>query len=222
MNPTLDQLLIVVLALNFLALGASRLRTVIRAVAVQGALIGLLPLLIHKDFDFAGLLQLENLRSLLLSAGTIILKGVVLPSFLFYAKREADIRHESHPTIGYIPSLLLGAVGISLAVVFARTLPLLDEHKDTLLVPASLATAFCGFLILTTRKMAINQVVGYLVLENGIILFGMLLLEAMPVLVEIGALLDLFTGIFVMGIIIHHINREFASISTEHLTELKD
>jgi hydrogenase-4 component E len=212
MNATLDQLLIVVLALNFLALGASRLRTVIRAVAVQGALIGLAPLFLHHS----------DLRSILLVIGTVLLKGLIVPAFLIYAKREADIRHEAHPTIGYIPSLLLGAFGISCAVVFARTLPLLDEDQLTLLVPTSLATAFVGFLILTTRKMAINQVVGYLVLENGIFLFGLVLLGAMPVLVEIGALLDLFTGIFVMGIIIHHINREFASISTENLTELKE
>ncbi|HYV35497.1 MAG TPA: hypothetical protein VE988_07325 [Gemmataceae bacterium] len=209
----MDQILIIVLALNFLALGASRLRTVIRAVAMQGALIGLLPLFIHHE---------PEVRAILLSVGTILLKGVIVPGFLRYAKREADIRHESHPSIGYIPSLVLGAIGISFAVVFARTLPLEDLHKDSLLVPASLATVFCGFLLLTTRKMAINQVVGYLVLENGIFLFGMLLLEALPALVEIGALLDLFTGVFVMGIIIHHINREFASISTEHLTELKE
>src|SRR5262245_63609556 len=76
--------------------------------------------------------------------------------------------------------------------------------------------------MLTTRKKAIMQVLGYLLLENGIFLFGLLLLEAMPFLVEIGVLLDLFTGVFVMGIIIHHISREFESISTEHLTSLSE
>jgi hydrogenase-4 component E len=66
------------------------------------------------------------------------------------------------------------------------------------------------------------QVLGYLVLENGIFLFGLLLLEAVPFLVEVGVLLDLFTGVFVMGIIIHHINRAFDSMSTEHLSELRE
>jgi hydrogenase-4 component E len=89
-------------------------------------------------------------------------------------------------------------------------------------VPASLATVWAGFLMLTTRKKAIMQVLGYLILENGIFLFGLLLLEAMPFLVEVGILLDLFTGVFVMGITIFHINREFSSISTEHLTGLKE
>ena len=97
-----------------------------------------------------------------------------------------------------------------------------EPHADLLLVPASLATVWTGFLLLTTRKKAIMQVLGYVLLENGIFLFGLLLLEAMPFLVEVGVLLDLFTGVFVMGIIIFHINREFASTSTEYLTELKE
>src|SRR5205085_10747874 len=107
-------------------------------------------------------------------------------------------------------------------IVFSSTLPLANEHTDLLLVPASLSTAWTGFLLLTTRKKAIMQVLGYLLLENGIFLFGLLLLEAMPFLIEVGVLLDLFTGVFVMGIIVHHISREFASMSTENLAELKE
>ena len=76
--------------------------------------------------------------------------------------------------------------------------------------------------MLTTRRKAIMQVLGYLLLENGIYLFGLLLLEAVPFLVEVGVLLDVFTGVFVLGIIVYHISREFASISTEHLTNLKE
>ena len=89
-------------------------------------------------------------------------------------------------------------------------------------MPASFATVLTGFLLLTTRIKAITQAIGYLVLENGIFIFGMLLVEAMPFLVEIGVLLDLFVGIFVMSIIIHHINREFASLDTRRLSSLKE
>ena len=107
-------------------------------------------------------------------------------------------------------------------MVFSATLPLAEEHRQLLIVPASLATVWTGFLLLTTRKTAIMQVLGYLLLENGIFLFGLLLLNAMPFLVEVVVLLDLFTGVFVRGIAIFHINREFSSISTEHLTGLKE
>lgn len=208
-----DPLLIMSLALNFVALGVSRIRGVINAVAAQGILLGILALFMHPDI---------GLRGILLVIVTIILKGFVIPRFLVHAMREARIQHEVTPIVGFMSSLLLGAAGTGLAMVFSYTLPLAEEHQHLLLVPASLSTVWTGFLLLTTRRKAILQVVGYLLLENGIFLFGLLLLEAMPFLVEAGVLLDLFTGVFVMGIIIHHISVSFTSISTDHLTELKE
>jgi hydrogenase-4 component E len=213
MAQLFDPLLIMSLALNFVALGVSRIRGVINAVAAQGMLLGILALFVHPDI---------GLRGVLLVVVTIILKGFIIPKFLVAAMREANIQHEVKPIVGFMSSLLLGAVGTGLAMVFSYTLPLAEEHQHLLLVPASLSTVWTGFLMLTTRRKAIMQVLGYLLLENGIFLFGLLLLEAMPFLVEAGVLLDLFTGVFVMGIIIHHISREFTSISTEYLSELKE
>jgi hydrogenase-4 component E len=214
MIQLLDPLLIVALALNFVALGVSRIRGVINAVALQGVLLGILALFVYPEL---------GIRVVLLVGVTVGLKGFVIPRFLIHALREANIQDEVQPgVVNFMGSLLLGAVGTGLAMVFSDTLPLAEQHKHLLLVPASLSTVWTGFLMLTTRKRAIMQVLGYLLLENGIFLFGLLLLEATPFLVEVGILLDLFTGVFVMGIIIHHISREFASTSTEHLTELKE
>ncbi|HEV3446540.1 MAG TPA: hypothetical protein VG099_17990 [Gemmataceae bacterium] len=213
MIQILDPLLVVVLLLNFIALGASRLREVIYAVASQGVLLGLLPFFVHRDV---------GLRVVLLVLAIIAVKAVIIPRLLIYAMREVTIPREVEPFVGFIPSLLLGAFGTGTALLFARTLPLGPEHRDSLIVPAALATFLTGFLILTTRKKAISQAVGYLVLENGIFLFGLLLVEAMPFLVEVGVLLDLLVGVFVMGIIINQISREFSSQSTEHLSSLKE
>jgi hydrogenase-4 component E len=209
----LDPLLIGVLALNFTTLGVSRIRAVINAVALQGMIIGTFPLFVHSQI---------GLRGVVLVAVTIVLKGFGIPTLLAHAMREAEIRHEVAPFIGFMTSLLFGALGTAAALVFSSTLPLADEHTGPLLVPTAFATVWAGFLLLTTRRKAIMQVLGYLLLENGIFLFGLLLLEAMPFLVEMGVLLDLFTGVFVMGIIIHHISREFPSTSTEYLTQLKE
>jgi hydrogenase-4 component E len=213
MVQVLDPLLIVALALNFVALGVSQIRGVINAVAFQGFIVGTFPFFVHPEI---------GLRGVLLIVVTISLKGFVIPGFLIRAMREAHIQHEVTPVLSYVSSLLLGAAGTALAMVFSSTLPLAGEHTNLLLVPASLATVWVGFLMLMTRRKAIMQVLGYLVLENGIFLFGLLLLEAMPFLVEVGVLLDLFTGVFVMSIIIHHINRAFDSMSTEHLSKLKE
>ncbi|HEU4428038.1 MAG TPA: hydrogenase, partial [Myxococcota bacterium] len=72
------------------------------------------------------------------------------------------------------------------------------------------------------RRKAITQVVGYLVLENGIFLMGLTLHEAMPLLVELGVLLDLLVGVFVIGIVLNHINREFSSLDVTRLDTLRE
>ena len=213
MAQSLDPVLIMALALNFVALGVSKIRAVINAVALQGLLLGFVPLFIHPNIA---------VRGVVLVAVTIALKAIVIPAFLVHAMRGAEIQHEVSPIVNFMSSLLLGAIGTGLAIAFSHTLPLADQDTNSLLVPVALSTVWTGFLMLTTRKKAIMLVLGYLLLENGIFLFGLLLLDDNAFLVEVGVLLDLFTAVFVMGIIIYHISREFSSISTEYLSELKE
>jgi hydrogenase-4 component E len=76
--------------------------------------------------------------------------------------------------------------------------------------------------MLITRRKAITQALGYLLFENGIFIFGVLLAQAMPLMVEAGVLLDLLVAVFVMGIVVNQINREFASLNIEQLSSLKE
>lgn len=209
----LDLVLVGVLLQNFLILGTSRLRAAIQYAGIQGALLGLALYLAHGE---------AGMRVLALAVAAGLLKAVVIPSILLRAMRNAAIRREIEPFVGFTTSLILGALATGLSLVFSRSLPLVDVHVQLLVVPASFATVLTGFLVLTTRRKAITQVVGYLTLENGIFVFGLTLVEAMPLLVEMGVLLDLFVAVFVMGIIMDHISREFSSLSTEHLTSLKE
>lgn len=212
MNAFADQLLVLVMLINLVMLGTSRLIFSIRAVAFQGVIIGVLPGLIHP---FSG-------HVVAIITVMVLVKGILIPYLISDAVRKAQIRREVEPFIGYVPTLLFGAIFTAIAFVFAEKLPLAPEHQDLLFVPASIATLLTGFLLLTTRRKAISQVIGYLVMENGILVFGLLLSEAMPLMVEAGALLDLLVGIFVMGIVINHISREFSSIDTSRLRALKE
>lgn len=206
-----NAIIVVVLALNLFALGTSRMSSVIRVVGWQGVALGCLAPLAHPEP-----------RVYALALGMVLLKGRVIPAILREAMREAEIRHEVEPIIGLLPTVLLGALATGLFLFLAGRLPLLAEHDATLLVPASFSTLAAGFLLLVTRVKAINQVIGYLLLENGIFLFGLLLVQAVPFLVELGILLDLFVGVFVVSIILHHIQRSFTSLDTRKLTALKD
>jgi hydrogenase-4 component E len=89
-------------------------------------------------------------------------------------------------------------------------------------VPGAFATVVSGFLLLMARTKAISQVCGYLLLENGIFLFGLLLFRATPLIVEAGILLDLTVAVFVIGIIVDRIQREFDTMDTRQLTSLRE
>lgn len=206
-----DSILIVLLLTNFFILGTASLRAAIRAVALQGVLLALLPLFVETK---------PTLRLLVLVALTAAIKGAVIPGLLMKALRDVHIRHEMEPYLGFVPSLIVCAAGTALALLFADNLPLAAADRASLFVPTSLATLLAGFLVLTTRRKAISQVTGYLVLENGIYVFGLLLYQAM--VVEVGMLLDLVVGIFIMGIVLNHIQREFSSLDTERLSRLRE
>ena len=176
-------------------------------------LLGLLPLAMGLG---------RHWHILLMVGAAVTLKGWFIPYLFRRALHSVKMHREMDPYIGYTASLILCAAGTGLSIMLANSLPMAPGSRNGLIVPAALSTLLTGFLLLITRKKALTQVVGYLVLENGIYLFGLLILEDMPMLVETGILLDLFVGIFVMGIVINHISTAFDSTDTRFLAELKD
>ncbi|ACG74926.1 NAD-dependent dehydrogenase subunit [Anaeromyxobacter sp. K] len=215
MTSIADLVFILVVVIDFFLLASSRLGAAIRAVATQGALLAALPLLLLEGGHQVG-------HVLLLAVGALAIKGALIPWLMFRAIREASIRREMEPIVGFVPSMVLGGIGVALAFAFSSRLPLPGGEAHPYLVPTALSTVWAGMLLVVSRRKAVNQVLGFLVLENGVYVFGLLLTGIMPVMVEAGVLLDLFAAVFVMGIVMFHINREFASLDTEKLSALKD
>ena len=213
MTGALNLLIGLAMGLNLVALASSRLPSVIRAAAFQGMVLGVLPLLLDQELHWL---------VALVAIATVAVKGFVIPSLLRRALRVANIDREVQPLLGFVPSLLLGGAATIGAVALGGALPLLPEHARSLLVPGAFATVVSGFLLLMGRGKAISQVCGYLILENGIYLFGLLLISSTPLLVEAGILLDLTVAVFVIGIIMDRIQREFDTLDTDKLTVLRE
>jgi hydrogenase-4 component E len=209
-----DLLLILVVLTNLKLLASSRLGASIRVVALQGVLLGLLPLLAH--------LQAPGFRVVSLALGSATLKGAVFPWLLFRALREADVNREVEPYVGYNTSLIAGVLALALAFWMGDRLPISTVIASPLIVPAALFSILAGLFLIVSRKRAVSQVLGFVVLENGVYTFGVGVMEETSFLVEAGVLLDVFVGVFVMGITIFHINREFDHIETDRLSTLKD
>jgi len=214
MNNAIDSILIFLVLTDLILLGSSRLKNAIRFVALQGLALGLLPMLAHSQ----GVVW----HAVLLGAGSALLKGFVFPSLMNRALRETNASREIEPFVGYISSLLIGVGVLALSFWSGARLSLPWEAPSLLLVPAGLFTVWTGLFLIVARRKAITQVLGYIAMENGIFTLGMVLVEAMPLLVELGVLLDIFVAVFVMGIIVFHINREFDHIDSDQLAALKE
>jgi hydrogenase-4 component E len=212
-----DFLLLLVAALSLAIVATSRLASCVRASAAQGVALALLPLAL-----WGRALDRHMVPVLLMSLGALVVKAVVIPILLSRAIREANVRREVEPFISLHFSVLIAAALVGFSFWLATVLVLPRPAPTTLLVPVAFATLLVGFLVLVSRRQAVTQVVGYLMLENGVFIFGQTLVDEIPVAVELGILLDLLVGVFVMGIAIYHISREFEHIDTELLSALKD
>jgi hydrogenase-4 component E len=211
MRSIAELTLFLIVITDFAVLGISRLSACIRVIAFQGLLLAVLPNVLHP---ISG-------HTIVLAVGTAVVKAGVLPWFLRWAIREAAVRREVEPRVGYLASLFLGVCAVAVAFAIANLLPV-DSSQADLLLPVALTTVIIGLTVLITRSKALMQVVGYLMLENGIYLFGLTQAERVPFLVEAGVLLDVLVGVFIMGIVVFHINREFESLSSTRLTELRE
>jgi len=197
----------------FALLGTSRIGACIRWLSFQGIVLGLVPLILHED----GI----SLRAVLLSGGNIAMKGVVFPWLLLRIRARAEFSREVDPFVGYIASILFGILALTLSVWLGLEMkPALARAPFAMLV-SSIFLILVGLFLIIARKKALMQVIGYLVLENGIFLFGVITVVRTPLLVELGVLLDAFVGVFVMGIAVFHINREFGSMDIDRLTALR-
>lgn len=213
MNNTADTIMIFLVLTNLTLLGLSRLGTCIRVVAVQGVVLGLLPLLLNEW-------SLE-LHLVLFSIAIISLKGIVFPWILRKTLRDLNTQREIEPFVGYGTSIALGTAILVICMWLSSRLPLPVAAVSTLIVPVAFFTIMSGLFLIISRKKALTQVLGYLVMENGIYTFEVALVEKQPILVELGILLDVFVAVFVMGIAMFHINREFDHIDTDQLSRLK-
>jgi hydrogenase-4 component E len=218
MSRYVDLLLLAVLAVDFYLVASSRLQTWVRATALQGAVLALLPLASWHGSP-AGM---PFLRAAGLSAAALGVKVIVIPMLFLRAIRKTGVRREVAPSVSLHLSLLASASLVGASFWLAGDIVPPRPNASPLVAPVVLATLLIGCFMLVSRSKAIGQAIGYLTLENGVFVFGQSLAVELPVVVELGILLDLLVGVFVMGIAIHHISREFDHIDVDRLASLRD
>jgi len=205
---------LLIILVNFYLLGSGRLTTYVKAIAAQTVLLCFLTISIHQ--------QDLSLRVLSVIAGNVFIKSFIFPWILFKTINKIKIKREIEPLVSYSVSLFIGVVLLAGCFILVYHLPAPTPSFSPFIVSVAFFTILVGFFLIISRNKAITQVIGYITIENGIYLFGVTFMQEAPLFVETGILLDLFVGIFVMQIIMHHIRREFDSLNVKHLSNLKD
>lgn len=214
MPAALDILSVLLILANLRLLGSSRLTACIRAVALQAVILGAAALVANRG-------NLDA-RVIAIALASIVIKAGALPWLLRRAIRESGAVREVEPIIGFTASLLSGVGLLGVCLLIGSRLAAHVPAGSGLFLTVALFTTATGLMVIVSRRKAVTQVLGYLAMENGIYAFGMAFVVQEPLLVEMGVLLDVFVGVFVMGIAIYNISREFDHIDTDRLTALKD
>jgi hydrogenase-4 component E len=200
------------LSLLFLAI-TSRVRDGVTVLQVQGiilAVVNTIPLFHH--FNPAGII---------LPAALLVIKGILIPAYMRKIILDIDIKEPIEPTIQQFTFLMLVIVLMSATFVVSN---ILSKSTDISVIPfaSGFAAITTGILIIIFRKKLLVHVMGFLTMENGIFLFGSSIVFKLPVMVELGMLLDIFVVVFLMGIALNRISTTLSGFESANLRRLKD
>lgn len=211
-------MLALILLSVLLSLRSNRLMALVKLMAFQGVVVSAVPLFLETEHGLT-----FNLFVFFILL--VLVKGVFIPGLMYIAVKKVVASREIEPIIGYHASLFAGLIMIVFSVYVTNNLHLAmlpAGHK--LLLVTAITTMGAGLVLLMARRKAITQVIGYLMMENGIYLIGTALAKEVHTqyVVEFAVLLDLIVAVLVMGIVLNDINHTFDDVDTALMGQLKD
>ncbi len=151
----------------------------------------------------------------------LLLKGWIIPRLLRRIEHPLGDERELRPYVNTATSLLICALLVLFAYAVSRPLVALSQLPTRGGMPLALGLIFISLFVIASRKKALTQVIGFLMLENGIALLAVLGTYGIPLVVELGVFLDLLLGVIVMQLVIYHIRDTFESMDVEELGRLR-
>ncbi len=150
-----------------------------------------------------------------------ILKVLILPHYLDRMRIRLGVSREVTPFVNHATSLILAGLLVLLAYAITRLLMLVSSLPTRNGIPLAMGLIFVGLFVILSRKKALTQIIGFLVLENGVMLLAALGTYGIPLIVEIGVFLDVLMGFLVMQVLVYHIQDTFETINVDQLNQLK-
>ena len=206
---------IILFGLTMLYLAAtSRIISHVRILIAQGILLFLICLC---GFKHTPLLNLA-----FLTIETLIVKSIVIPWFLYRILKKTRANRDVAANIPHFYCLVIASVillgGFLVSNYFISSMKMISP----LYFGVSAATIIISLWLITIKHKIISNVIEFITMENGIFLLSLSVAKEMPMLVNLGVLLDVFIAVYILGLFVNEINKEFHDFEVAHLSELKD
>jgi hydrogenase-4 component E len=191
---------------------ANRIITYVRVVSFQGAIL--------FGVTFLQLHEINTINLILILLETVVFKAVAVPLFLGYLIKRNNITREAEPYLPNFLSLIITTVIIIITILLANSIK--DTHLDKIFFIVALSTLFTGLYFIASRRKIITHVMGYLIIENGVFILSLAVGNEMPMLVNLGIMLDVFGSVLILGIFLNKIGDVFKDVDVDQLSNLKD
>ena len=204
-------LIVFIITLLYVSI-ANRIITYVKVLALQGFIL--------FGVTFMQLQEINTLNLVLILLETIVFKAIAVPLFLDYLIKRNNITREAEPYIPNFLSLVITTIIIIATILLANSVK--DNHLDKIFFIVALSTLFTGLYFIATRKKIITHVMGYLIIENGVFVLSLAVGNEMPMLVNLGIMLDIFASVLILGIFLNKIGDIFNNVDVDQLSNLKD
>lgn len=186
---------------------AERLIIYIRLIAIQGILLCGIALFELNEVDTVNLI--------FIMAETLIFKTILIPYLLKKIIERSGVTKVHRQAMPGFYLLLFSIAALLISVIISRSL--INPFVNTIYITIALFTLFTGLLLIVTHRLIISHLIGFLIIENAVFIFSLAVGNRMPMLINIGILLDIFVGVLIMGFFGLKLKP-----NTNELTRLKD
>ncbi|MDA3893555.1 MAG: hypothetical protein PF517_17970 [Salinivirgaceae bacterium] len=191
---------------------ANRIYTYINILIFQGFIL--------FGVAYLSLSEINTLNLILILLETIIFKALAVPLFIKYLIKRNKITREAEPYLPNFISLIIVTLVIVVTIILSSSID--DTYLDKTYFVVALSNLFTGLYLIVSRKKIITHVIGYLVIENGVFILTLAVGNEMPMLVNLGIMLDIFASVLILGIFFNKIGDFIKDPDVNVLRNLKD
>ncbi len=205
---------VILFGLTMLYLAAtSRIISHIRVLVVQGILLFLICFLGYKDTP------LLNLA--FLTAETIVVKSILIPLFLYRILKKTHAKRDEEANIPHFYCLVISSVILLFGFLTSNYMAS-HNSVSALHFGVAISVIVISLWLITIKHKIVSNVIEFIAMENGIFLLSLSVAGEMPILVNLGVLLDVFIAVYILGLFVKEIDKEFKDLEVSHLSGLKD